>query len=79
MARRRSTRPSEFIVYTTHPPYPGSGCKVRTMRIPRGKTFHDVRDYLPPSVGRLAVVSAYSASTAREYARDYRGIRCNGR
>lgn len=65
MANR--TRPYEFIVYTDRPPW--SGCRVRTMRIPRGKTFHDVRDQLPASVGKLAVVRAYSASTAREYAR----------
>lgn len=69
-------KPYEYIVYTSIPPYPSKGCKVHTMRIPRGKTYRDVRDFLPASVGRLAVVSAYSASTAREYARDVRGINC---
>jgi hypothetical protein len=75
---KRAKRPSEFIVYTDRPPYPRSGCRVRTMRIPRGKSFNDMRDYLPPSVGKMAVVSAYSASTAREHAAQSRGIRCNG-
>lgn len=75
--KRRTTDPGhEYIVFTDRPAYPRTGCRVRTIRIPYGKTFDDMRDHLPPTVDRLAVVRAYSAGTAREYAATHRGVRC---
>lgn len=73
----RRNIPYEYIVFEDRPPFVyGGGCRVRTIRIPRGKTFNDVRDRLPASMGRMAVVRAYSAGTAREYAATRRGVRC---
>jgi hypothetical protein len=74
-------RPHEYIVYTHRPSFTerdlGYRCKVVTRRIPHGKFYRDYLDYLPASVGRLAVVSAYSAASAKEYAATHRGVRCD--
>lgn len=73
-------RPFEYIVYTDRPGYGGGyKCRVRTLKIPRGKHYRDMLDYLPPTVGKLAVVSAYSAADARYGAEKTRGIRCGSR
>jgi hypothetical protein len=72
-----NNRPNVYVVYTYLPPYGhGTGCRVLTKRIPRGKRFEDVRDTLPASIGTYAVVNAYSASTAREYAASSARVRC---
>jgi len=74
MSRRNV--PHEYVVYQDRPPYPltgGRSCVVRTMRIPRGQTFHDVRDSLPASMGQMRVVRAYSASSAKSGS----GITCS--
>ena len=71
-----SNRPYEYIVYQDRPPYPVTGgryCTVKTLRIPRGQTFHDVRDNLPGSMGQMRVVRAYSASGAKSGS----GITCS--
>ena len=72
---RKNHRPAEYVVYTDVPAYPRTGCQIRVKKIPRGQTFNDVRDSLPPTVGRLAVVSATSAGTAKAGA-GQRGVRC---
>jgi hypothetical protein len=76
---RRSNRPFEYIVYTDLPSYRYGNsrhCLVRTTRIPRGKHYRDMVDTLPPTVGKLAVVSAYTAADARLAAARLRGVRC---
>lgn len=63
-----SNIPHEYIVYQDRPPYPmtgGRSCVVQTKRIPRGRSFNDVRDSLPASMGQMRVVRAYSASSAK--------------
>lgn len=73
----RSNIPHEYIVYQDRPPYPltgGRSCVVRVKRIPRGKHFDDVRDYLPASMGQMRVVRAYSASGAKSGS----GVTCSG-
>ena len=69
-------RPHDYIVWTEDSMWAGP-CRVRTMRIPHGKTFEMVRGLLPESITKLAVVSAYSAATAKAYAAQSRGIRCS--
>ena len=68
MARKRlAPLGHEYVVYTSRPPW-HPGCKVETLRIPRGQTFRDVKDRLPASVGKMQVVRAQSVEAARAYA-----------
>jgi hypothetical protein len=73
----KSNRPSQYIVYTDMPSYGyGSGCHVRVLRVPKTMSRESAYDLLPPTVGKLAWVSAYSASTAKEHAMQSRGVVC---
>ncbi len=73
----KSNRPSQYIVYTDMPSYGyGSGCQVRVLRVPKGMSRESAYDRLPPTVGKLAWVSAYSAATAKAGAAQSRGIVC---
>jgi hypothetical protein len=79
---KKKNIPREYIVFTSAPAYPSFGCRLGTMRIPRGKSYREMLDYLPPTVGRgplgtraLVVVRAYRAADARARAREL-GVRC---
>lgn len=75
----KSNRPFEYIVYSYRPfNYRFDGLKpmqVATKRIPHGKSYHDVVDSLPVGVVKLKVVKAYSAATAKDYAKKMYGIK----
>mgnify|MGYP001589621134 CR=1 FL=1 len=74
----RSNRPHEYIVYEDKPSWPSATkCRVGTRMIPFGKSFASERDFLPATVTRYTIVKAYSASTAKEFAKKERGYgRC---
>ena len=64
MTHKKSNRPHEYVVYKDCPPWDPK-CVVRTIRIPRGKHYADVRDRISSSAKNIRVVRAYSAATAR--------------
>lgn len=66
---RGSNAPSRYLVYVTHD---GGSCRVIARKL--GKSGRRPTG----AVGTSATVSAYSASTAKAYAKEYRGIDCGG-
>ena len=56
---------SKYIVFIDAPPFPFRGYSLEAIKIPKGKTFEDIRDALPPNLVNHVEVEADNIQEAK--------------